>query len=123
MSCNIPVSIGEVWDKYSILKIKQLKITDPEKLQHIDKEITYLEPFIMKYPLECCISESNIYRCNLRLWKIEDDIRKKEKLKQFDQEFIELARSVYITNDERCQLKSEINKKFESIIYEVKSYC
>jgi len=122
MSCTIPVSIGELWDKYSILRIKQSKINNPEKLYHIESEIKYLEPFIELYPIDIDIFKSDIYRCNLRLWEIEDKIREKEKSKIFNEEFIELARSVYITNDERCRIKTEINKRFNSCIYEVKSY-
>jgi hypothetical protein len=69
---------------------------------------------------DCDIHE--LKECNQTLWKIEDDIREKERLNQFDEEFIQLARSVYITNDKRSKIKSNINVKYKSIIHEVKSY-
>ena len=122
MSCNIPVSIGELWDKYSILVIKKQKIVDLEKLEKINTEISYLEPFLKQYPIGIDVLESDIYLCNLELWKIEDEIREKEKRQEFDEEFIQLARSVYFTNDKRYNIKSKINEQFNSSIYEVKSY-
>jgi hypothetical protein len=121
MSVAIPVSIGELVDKYTILLIKRDKILDTQKLHHVSLEINLLQPMIDKL----CINELDVLelkRCNETLWKIEDDIREKETLKQFDHEFIKLARSVYITNDSRSELKKEINIKYNSIIHEVKSY-
>ena len=119
--CFIPISLGELCDKYSILKIKSENVTNNEKLIEINKEITYLKPFIDKLNLNF-EDFKKIKEVNEKLWKIEDDIRKKEKNKEFDNEFIDLARSVYITNDERAKIKYEINIKLNSEIKEIKSY-
>jgi hypothetical protein len=119
--CYIPISIGELCDKFSILQIKSENVTDAEKLIEINKEISYLKPYIEK--LDISFEDYNkIKEVNEKLWKIEDDIRKKEENKEFDNEFIELARSVYITNDERAKIKYEINIKLNSEIKEIKSY-
>lgn len=119
--CFIPISLGELCDKYSILQIKSKNVTNNEKLIEINKEITYLKPFIDELNLNF-EDFKKIKEVNEKLWKIEDDIRKKEKNKEFDNEFIDLARSVYITNDERAKIKYEINIKLNSEIKEIKSY-
>jgi hypothetical protein len=121
MSLKIPISIGELWDKYSILLIKREKIVDVLKLQHINTEISYLEPYINSSFLSIEI-QKEILDCNNKLWDIEDAIRDKEQNKQFDEEFIQLARSVYIMNDKRAEIKYKINMLFNSDIVEVKSY-
>ena len=118
---QIPVSIGEIFDKYSILEIKQSKITDPDKLRHITTEMTYLRPYILEYNLENSIYQK-LKTINLKLWDIEDKLRIKEYNQDFDAEFIELARNVYFTNDSRGDVKKEINVIFHSNIHEVKSY-
>jgi ribosome-associated toxin RatA of RatAB toxin-antitoxin module len=122
MSVNVPVSIGELIDKYTILLIKREKIVDDDtKLMHVNNEIGLLQPIIADLTInEYDIDE--LKQCNTILWKIEDDIRDKERTKLFDEEFIQLARSVYITNDKRCQIKNNINFKYKSNIFEVKSY-
>jgi hypothetical protein len=120
MSVSIPVSIGELWDKYSILEIKQEKIKDVDKLKYIKDELDYLEPFIKDNKFDELFN--NLKQVNLNLWKIEDDIREKELKNQFDDHFIDLARMVYKTNDRRAEIKKEINNKFNSMIHEVKSY-
>ena len=120
-SPKIPVAIGEIFDKYSILEIKLDKINDKDKLKHVKTEMSYLEEFISKYKLPDEIY-NRLKTINQTLWNIEDDIRDKETQKKFDDEFIQLARNVYITNDQRCLVKQEINKYFNSTIYEVKSY-
>ena len=123
MHCNLPCSIGELWDKYTILLIKLKNITNKEKLKNIHIEKNHLEIFMKKFegylfnPLFI-----ELYNTNKKLWNIEDDIRHKEYLKQFDDEFIELSRSVYMTNDKRCDIKKEINYKFNSSIIEEKEY-
>ena len=119
--CCIPISFGELYDKYSILQIKKEKIKDPTKLIYINKEINYLQPFIDKYiiPEEL---KNNIMYINKELWEIEDNIREKENLKEFDNEFITLARAVYITNDKRSIIKNNINVFLDSDIKEIKSY-
>jgi hypothetical protein len=121
MSINVPVSIGELVDKYTILLIKLEKIVDIDKLNHVNTEIGLLNPIIVDLSLNYC-EINELKECNEKLWKIEDDIREKERLHQFDEEFVELARSVYITNDKRSKIKSNINVKYNSIIHEVKSY-
>ena len=118
---KIPVAIGEIFDKYSILEIKLDKINDKDKLKHVKTEMSYLKEFISKYKLPDEIY-NRLKTINQTLWNIEDDIRDKEAQKKFDDEFIQLARNVYITNDQRCLVKQEINKYFNSTIYEVKSY-
>jgi hypothetical protein len=118
----IPISLGELYDKYSILEIKYQKIKDNAKVEMIKLEMEYLTPFIKKYDLH-----SELYyelkKTNETLWEIEDSIREKEKKKDFDDEFIALARSVYIKNDERSRIKMKINYFLKSNINEVKSYC
>ena len=123
MSINIPVSIGELWDKYTILKIKEVKINDATKLQYVKREIEYLATYMEQY--DNYLNNNNylsLMSVNKKLWEIEDNIREKERLKEFDSEFIQLARSVYIVNDERASIKSKINENYKSEIHEVKSY-
>ena len=119
--CNVPISIGELYDKYSILLIKKEKIHENDKLYFINKEIEYLQPFISKFNLPLEIVE-RITAVNKKLWNIEDDIRIKEHNQEFDEHFITLARMVYKTNDERHKIKSEINTIINSEIREIKSY-
>ena len=117
----VPVSVGELFDKYSILQIKNERIMDVNKLVIIQKEINYLTPFINKYTLEPTF-QIEIKAINEQLWDIEEQIREKEFLNEFDDEFINLARNVYKTNDERCRIKNKINKYLKSEINEIKSY-
>ena len=124
MLIKATVSLGELLDKISILIIKEKNITDTQKLYHIKKELDSLNK-----TLEDSISKSKVkdyieklIEINSKLWLIEDDIRDCERKKQFDQNFIDLARSIYITNDKRSEIKLEINKKFGSTLVEVKSY-
>ena len=121
---KVEVSIGEVIDKISILEIKSKKITEPNKLKNVVKEFEILLSNVSKVIKWETITDlyGKLIEINTKLWNIEDDIRKKEKEKKFDSEFIELARSVYYTNDERFKVKSEINKKFNSELVEEKSY-
>lgn len=119
--CNVPVSIGELYDKYSILLIKEEKIKENDKLDFIKKEISYLQPLIYKYNLNQEVIEE-IKNINEKLWDIEDAIRIKEKKHEFDDEFICLARLVYKTNDERYNIKCKINSMINSEIREIKSY-
>ena len=124
MLIDTPISLGELVDKISILIIKQKNINDKLKISHVNKELDYL-----KITLEKNIKKEEIHnyldqlvKINSELWKIEDDIRECERKKIFDHTFIELARSVYFTNDKRANVKSEINIKFGSELVEVKSY-
>ena len=119
--CLIPVSIGELFDKYTILEIKQHNITDNVKLEFIERELALLDDLIVKYPVNYAIVRS-LKKINTKLWGIEDKLRVKEKNKTFDHEFIQLSRSVYMTNDERCKIKNQISALFDGDIIDVKSY-
>ena len=124
MIVKIPISLGELVDKISILLIKEKNISDEKKLSKVHEELS-----LLKKTLNHKINDNNIknylnklVEINTKLWKIEDDIRDCERNKKFDKIFIDLARSVYVTNDKRSEIKNEINKKFGSTIVEVKSY-
>ena len=121
---QIEVSIGEVVDKYTILMIKASKIQDPVKLENINKELTYLIGILKKEdPLMTDYSHTKaLFEINKELWKVEDDLRDLERAKDFDKEFIILARNVYKLNDKRAHIKKEINMKFGSEFVEEKSY-
>ena len=118
---SIPISIGELFDKFSILEIKKNKISDNNKLAYVDKELGYLKQFTDTYNIDMSLY-NKLKSINLKLWNIEDKLRIKEYNADFDEEFIELARSVYFVNDERSEVKKIINKIFNSDIFEVKSY-
>ena len=124
MLINTPISLGELVDKISILMIKKKNISDSIKLQHVNKELEFLQKTLKKYISEDEINEFllKLVNINSKLWDIEDDIRECERKKSFDQTFIDLARSVYFTNDERALVKNDINKTFGSELVEVKSY-
>ena len=124
MLIDTPISLGELVDKISILIIKQKNINDKEKLSHVNKELDFLENTLIKYIKNEDIKKylDKLISINSDLWKNEDDIRDCERKKIFDQKFIELARNVYFTNDERSRVKSDINKNFGSELVEVKSY-
>ena len=124
MLINTPISLGELVDKISILIIKQKNITDKTKLDHVKKELDFLQKILTNYIQQEEINNylENLININSKLWKIEDDIRECERKKLFDQTFIDLARSVYFTNDERAKVKNDINKIFGSELVEVKSY-
>ena len=119
---KIEVSIGEIIDKLSILQIKTSFIKDDEKLNNVKKEYDYLYNVVFNEMKIKQSDFSNMVDINQVLWKIEDDIRDKERDKVFDTEFIELARSVYTTNDKRAEIKKEINLKYGSLFVEEKSY-
>ena len=125
MYVKIKISIGELVDKITILQIKKEMIVDDSKLKKVENELNHLQSTLTT------ISQKNdkldelmaqLKEINTKLWKIEDDIRLLEKENRFDNEFIELARSVYITNDKRFEIKNAINFEFSSEIAEVKSY-
>lgn len=127
---NIPVAIGELVDKMTILDIKVIEIKDPSKLNIVKRELGLLITEYKKV-VETLNSEQterleheykSLGSINRRLWDIEDKIRDKERNREFDNEFIEVARSVYYTNDERCVVKNKINSIVGSYISEVKSY-
>ncbi len=119
---EIEVSIGEIVDKLSILRLKLLNISDVDKLKNITKEYDYLYNIVFN---ELKIDTSDFEKMvsiNKILWDVEDRIRDKERFKQFDTDFIEMARTVYITNDQRAEIKKEINIKYGSSSVEEKSY-
>ena len=121
---NIEVSHGEIVDKLTILEIKKKNITDVEKLNNITKEYDYLVS-IVENDLGISLSSpeyQKLLSINQELWVIEDDIRDKERNKEFDEEFVKLARAVYHTNDIRANIKKEINVKYSSGFVEEKSY-
>jgi hypothetical protein len=121
---KIEVSVGEVVDKYTILLIKLSNIKDEDKLKNIDRELTYLIDVLKtKYPL---ITNSSLVKAlleiNKELWKVEDLLRDFERAKDFNKEFVQLARNVYKLNDKRAHIKKEINIKYGSQFVEEKSY-
>lgn len=121
---QIPISIGELIDKLSILEVKQQNVKDTIKLKHINTEFILLKEKSEKYLED--IEIKNIYdklvETNSKLWDIEDRLRIMEKEKRFGGEFIDYARKVYITNDKRFELKNTINSILSSDIQEVKEY-
>jgi hypothetical protein len=121
---SIPVSIGEMIDKLSILQVKKTKVLDEEKLILINKEFELLYNFSLSYfnNPEVELIYTKLISVNTNLWDIEDNLRVMEKEKKFNDDFIELARKVYFTNDERFRLKNEINMFTNSEIREVKDY-
>lgn len=121
----IPVSIGELYDKISILQIKHEKTNDPFKLEKIIKELDYLKQAMLDidtFPCEEATLFGKLKKTNEDLWIIEEAIREKEYKKEFDETFIELARKVYKKNDERSRIKNEINTIFHSELMDIKIY-
>jgi hypothetical protein len=119
---EIEVSVGEIVDKLSILRIKKNNITDPDKLQNISAEYEYLHDIVFNV---IKIDDAEFYDLvliNEMLWDIEDKIRIMEFDKQFDDQFVALARNVYTFNDKRAELKKQINIKYKSKFVEEKSY-
>ena len=123
---KIEVSNGELLDKISILELKLLKIEDKEKLVNIQKEFDVLNPLCVELFEKFGSQLQNLYlklaEINGQLWDIEDWIRDCEREKRFDAEFIQLARSVYVTNDQRSEVKKLINNTTGSDLVEEKSY-
>ncbi len=125
MSINVPISLGELIDKISILQIKKDKIIDREKNAHISKELIELNKILALENLEdqkINFFLGKLEEINLALWNIEDQIRICEKKNFFQEEFIKLARSVYKFNDKRAKIKLKINIEFNSSLVEIKSY-
>lgn len=125
MSIKIELSIGELLDKITILQIKSERIEDAAKLKNINKELNVLTglwegSLYSQGDIDVNIAELKII--NEELWDIEDKIRDKEREQSFEQEFVELARSVYVTNDRRAEIKKTINNKTGSKLVEEKSY-
>ena len=124
MIISTPVSLGELVDKISILHIKNKNIKDGEKLKLIREELKLLDSILDNHINKNDIQGflNALIEINSELWVIEDEIRDCERNKKFDEKFISLARSVYITNDKRSEIKLDINKQFGSKLVEVKSY-
>ena len=122
----VEISNGELLDKISILELKLLRIEDEEKLVNIEKEFETLNPLVIglfeRYGSQLQNHYLELAKINSQLWDIEDWIRDCEREKRFDKEFVELARSVYITNDKRCEVKKLINILTSSGLVEEKSY-
>ena len=121
----VPISPGELLDKITILRIKAARMTDAQKVQNVRLELSLLE----KTWRECgcadfdvTTDERALQSVNEKLWVVEDLIRDKEAARTFDAEFVELARSVYIVNDERAAIKKRVNLQLGSRIVEEKSY-
>ena len=122
---STPISIGELIDKITILEIKSAQIKDPAKLANVRTELELLNATWAASPAsktDITAERAQLKAVNEALWKIEDDIRLKEKAQAFDAEFVELARSVYFRNDERAAVKKAINLKLGSKLVEEKSY-
>lgn len=123
---NVPISPGELIDKITILEIKMERMDDPQKLSNVKIELDLLEKVWQKsdYAGADMVSDkrTELKVINEKLWVIEDDLRLKESKTEFDSEFIELARSVYFTNDHRARVKKEINIGVGSELVEEKSY-
>lgn len=123
MMVQVQVSLGELVDKITILEIKKNNIKDEVKQKHIANELSVLRQTLTELGLNGIEKfENDLLAVNKTLWKIEDDIREKERSGEFDQGFIDLARAVYVTNDQRFAVKSACNEAFGSTLVEVKSY-
>jgi hypothetical protein len=122
----VPISPGELIDKITILEIKSQRMTDPIKLANVRTELALLMETWQSSPWSAAdigAEWAGLRAVNEKLWLIEDQIRDKERDARFDQEFIELARGVYVTNDERAAIKKRINTRLGSTLVEEKSYA
>ncbi|MBS0380252.1 MAG: hypothetical protein JSS29_17360 [Proteobacteria bacterium] len=120
----VPISPGELLDKITILRIKSARIQDAGKLANVKLELTLLEKTWADSGAAADVSadERALHAVNEQLWDIEDRIRDKERHQSFDRDFVELARSVYVCNDERAAIKKRINVALGSRLVEEKSY-
>jgi hypothetical protein len=119
---NAPISVGELIDKITILKIKSILIVDTIKLKNIEQELQLLEELKDSLNIDVDSLQSNLYGVNLELWHIENYKRECEKNQSFGEDFVETARQVYLKNDLRASLKKQINELVGSTIVEEKSY-
>ena len=125
MLLSIPVSVGEIMDKITILEIKAERILDAEKLANVTAELDTLRPLVTHDALNTASIKALVAELkdiNEALWDIEDDIREREYAKDFGEAFIGLARAVYVTNDKRAEVKKQINLATGSTLIEEKSY-
>jgi hypothetical protein len=121
---HVPISIGELVDKITILHIKMQKIDNPEKLKNVQREyfVLALLPEYIAVKDQIVEETEELSRINAVLWRLEDDIRRFESDQSFDQVFINTARLIYKTNDDRSRVKKQINVKLNSELVEEKSY-
>jgi hypothetical protein len=125
MSIDVEVSLGEFLDKLTILEIKSERISDPAKLDNINKELSKLRETWSSSPYSNATIDDELDKLrdiNKQLWDIEDEIRDKEAQQEFDDRFIQLARAVYFSNDKRSEIKRVLNTKLGSTLLEEKSY-
>ena len=125
-SPQVPISWGELFDKITILQIKLENLTSKDALKNVEQELKKLQSILTQNgpkTMETIQLEGELRQINQQLWGIEDKIRDKERANSFDDEFIQLARSVYITNDERSRIKRKINELLGSEPVEEKSYA
>jgi len=125
MTIKVELAYGELLDKITILQIKSERITDASKLLNVNKELGLLNDLWKsdeKSSLDISDEFTALKEINEKIWDIEDGIRDKERVKEFDEKFIELARSVYFSNDKRAEIKRAINLKLGSELIEEKSY-
>lgn len=126
MTIKVELSYGEMLDKITILQIKSERMTDATKVANVTKELNLLNELWKadeKSSIDITEEIAGLKKINEALWVIEDDIRDKERAKEFDERFIELARAVYVTNDQRADIKKIINIKLGSDLVEEKSYA
>ncbi len=124
MKIKANISIGELVDKITILEIKSIKIENKEKLKNVKHELKILNQILKKLNIteDILKTKNELYKINLEMWEIEDKIRIFEKENKFDNEFIELARNVYKTNDNRSRVKKKLNLLLSSDLIEEKEY-
>ena len=126
MTIKVELAYGELLDKVTILQIKSERITDEDKLANVNKELELLNKLWdmdEKSSVDISSEFTALKEINEKIWDIEDGIRDKERVKEFDEKFIELARSVYFSNDKRAEIKRAINLKLGSDLIEEKSYA
>lgn len=131
MNIHMAIGIGEAFDKMTILEIKKEKISDPEKLKNIEKELEYIKDMVTNLPkfereednAHVHKLVSQLKKVNDMLWLVEDSLREKESKEEFDHDFVILARNVYFNNDKRAEIKRQINLAYGSDFIEEKSYA
>ena len=123
MSLLVPVSVGELFDKITILQIKNERITNLEALRNIERELRALETICNELINIDPELIAQLKLVNIEIWEVEDELRLFEKEQLFDERFVNVARSVYMFNDKRASIKRRINKLYNSEIKEEKSYA
>jgi len=121
MKILIPVSLGELYDKISILEIKMLNMDSPEKIANVSNEYNQLKKVAEAHPINDGLYQT-LYSINKLIWDVEDEKRNYERRQKFEEGFIKVSRDVHFLNDERAAIKKNINTIYESDIVEEKSY-